>query len=117
MTLKGMNKIENQAFDADTFLGGHAILLGKHARANITPGLEIDNRNVQAKHSAAVAPIDEDLLFYLQSRALDKNTAVKIIVTGFLESILKRIEVETIREQIEEMVEFKFKEMVVIPTQ
>ena len=117
MTLKGMNKIENQAFNADTFLGGHAILLGKHARANIIPGLEIDNRNVQAKHSAAVAPIDEDLLFYLQSRALDKNTAVKIIVTGFLESILKRIEVETIREQIEEMVEFKFKEMVVVPTQ
>ena len=115
MTLKGMNKIEKQAFDADTFLGGHAILLGKHARANIIPGLEINNRNVQAKHSAAVAPIDEDLLFYLQSRSLDKETSVKIIVTGFLESILKRIEVETIREQIEEMVEFKFKEMSVAP--
>ena len=41
---------------------------------------------------------------------------MKIIVTGFLESILKRIEVETIREQIEEMVEFKFKEMSVAPT-
>ena len=111
MTLKGMNKIEKHAHDTDTFLGGHAILLGNKARANIIPGLEINNRNVKAKHSAAVAPIDEDLLFYMQSRSLDKNTAIKLIVTGFLESILKRIEVEAIKEQIAEMIKFKFDEM------
>ena len=111
MTLKGMNKIENQAHNADTFLGGHAILLGGEARANIIPGLEIDNRNVKAKHSAAVAPIDEDLLFYLQSRALDKGTSIRLIITGFLESIVKRIEIPSVKEQITEMIEFKFNNM------
>ncbi len=111
MTLKGMNKIEKKAHNTDTFLGGHAILLGNHARANIIPGLEIDNRHVKAKHSAAVAPIDDELLFYMQSRALDKETSTRLIITGFLESIVKRIPIESVREQINEMIEFKFKNM------
>ena len=113
MTLKGMNKIEKKAHDADTFLGGHAILLGNQARANIIPGLEIDNRNVKAKHLAAVAPIDDELLFYMQSRALDKETSTKLIITGFLESIVKRIPIESVREQINEMIEDKFEQMAI----
>ena len=112
MTLKGMNKIENKAQEADTFLGGHAMLLSNEARANIIPGLEIDNRNVKAKHSAAVAPIDDELLFYMQSRALDKQTSTKLIITGFLESIVKRIPIESVKEQIYEMIEVKFENMV-----
>lgn len=111
MTLKGMNKIEKQAHNSDTFLGGHAIILGNEARANIIPGLEINNRNVKAKHSAAVAPINEDLLFYLQSRSLNKDTSVKLILGGFLESILKRIEIPVIKEQIQEMIDYKLKDV------
>lgn len=112
MTLKGMNKIENKAYEADTFLGGHAMLLSSEARANIIPGLEIDNRNVKAKHSAAVAPIDDELLFYMQSRALDKQISTKLIITGFLESIVKRIPINSVKEQINEIIELKFENMV-----
>ena len=87
-SLKGMNRINEEASDSDTYLGGHALLLGDSARANVIPGLEIENRNVVAKHLAAVAPIDEDQIFYLNSRGLDRNDAIELIITGILEEII-----------------------------
>jgi len=108
MTLKGMNKIEEQARNSDTFLGGHAILLGNGARANVIPGLEIDTREVKAKHSAAVAQIDPDQIFYLRSRGLDEDSAIQLIVAGFLEPIVSRFQSEDLQEQLREVIRRKW---------
>lgn len=108
MTLKGMNKIEEQARDSDTYLGGHAILFGNGARANVIPGLEIYTRQVKAKHSAAVAQIDPDQIFYITSRGVDENSAIQLIVAGFLEPIVSRFQSEDLQEELREVIRMKW---------
>ena len=110
-SLKGMNRINEEASDSDTYLGGHALLLGDSARANVIPGLEIENRNVVAKHLAAVAPIDEDQIFYLNSRGLDRNDAIELIITGFLEEIISKIPSNSIQDELRSEVITKWRKL------
>lgn len=83
----GMIKIGKEAADTDAFLEAHSMILKKGCRSNNIPGLEIENNNVKATHSATVTQIDDEHLFYITSRGIRKEDAKKMIVLGFLESI------------------------------
>ncbi|MBI5147259.1 MAG: SufD family Fe-S cluster assembly protein [Thaumarchaeota archaeon] len=82
---KGMIKILETAPKSKSFLSGRSILLDKDAKSDAIPGLEILTNDVKATHSASVAQIDEEQIFYLGARCLDRSEAEKIIVEGFLE--------------------------------
>lgn len=97
-TLKGVIKIENVARNAHSFVGNHAILLSKEARADAVPALEIVTNEVAAKHSASVAQLDENQIFYLMSRGLSFKDAVWMIITGFLDPVVSQIPLEDVRE-------------------
>ena len=58
------------------------------------PGLDIDTNEVKATHSASVAQVDEEQVFYLMARGLPGDEAKKMIVIGFFEPVLSRIPVE-----------------------
>ena len=81
---KGMIRIEKDAHHAESYLSGHSILLDKGAKSDSIPGLEILTNDVKATHSASVAQMDEEQIFYLATRCLSKSDAQKIIVEGFL---------------------------------
>ncbi len=81
---KGMIRIEKDAHHAESYLSGHSILLDKGAKSDSIPGLEIFTNDVKATHSASVAQMDEEQIFYLATRCLSKSDAQKIIVEGFL---------------------------------
>ncbi len=82
--LKGKILIEKDAVGAEAFLRFKVLLLGENARAEVDPELEILCNQVKASHAASVGQIDEEQLFYLMSRGLSKQDAVKLIVEAFL---------------------------------
>lgn len=100
----GMIKIEKYANGANSFLDEHVMLLNPGARANTNPQLEIENNDVSSRHAASVAQIDENKLFYLQSRGANYKDARKLIVEGFLSSAIERIDNKEIREKTYELI-------------
>jgi FeS assembly protein SufD len=105
---KGMIKIVKGAKNSRSYLAHHAMLLERTARSDAIPGLEIDNNEVKATHSAAVAQIDEEQLFYLMSRGLPLDEARRAVVLGFFEPVLSRVPVEQTREGARFMIEGKW---------
>jgi len=105
---KGMIRISKNAINANAYLSEHAILLSKDAKADAIPGLEIDTNEVKATHSASVAPIDEDQIFYLWSRGIPEAEARKLIVLGFLEPAVQKVPLPKLRRIFRFMVEQKW---------
>ncbi|MGV8085709.1 MAG: SufD family Fe-S cluster assembly protein [Candidatus Bilamarchaeum sp.] len=98
--LDGMIKIEKNGGGAESFLTQNVILLNPKSHATANPELEIENNDVSSRHAASVAQIDEEKIFYLMSRGVSREEARKMIVSGFLEAIVEKIEDDEIRGQI-----------------
>jgi FeS assembly protein SufD len=105
---KGMIKIINAAKNSRSYLAHHAMLLERTAKSDAVPSLEIENNEVRATHSASVAQIDEEQLFYLQARGLSPDEAKKMVVLGFFEPVLSRVPIEQTREGARFMIEGKW---------
>jgi Fe-S cluster assembly protein SufB/Fe-S cluster assembly protein SufD len=105
---KGMIKIDEAAKNSRSYLAHHAMILERTARSDAIPGLEIYTNEVKATHSASVAQLDEEQLFYLMSRGIEIEEAKKMIVLGFFEPVLSRVPVEETREGARFMVEGKW---------
>ena len=105
---KGMIKIVNAAKNSKSYLAHHAMILERTAKSDGIPSLEIDNNEVRATHSASVAQIDEEQLFYLEARGLPFDEARKVIVLGFFEPVLSRVPIEQTREGARFMIEGKW---------
>lgn len=54
--------------------------------SNIYPNMYIDTKNVIANHSASISTVNEDYIFYLMSKGIDRKNAIKLILDGFLEN-------------------------------
>ena len=104
---KGMIKIDKNGKSAESYLAGHAILLDKGAKSDTIPGLEIETNEVRATHSASVAQIDENQIFYLMSRGLNNEEAKREIVSGFLEPLSRKMG-PTIRAWVNYLIENKW---------
>lgn len=105
---KGMIKIVNAAKNSRSYLAHHAMLLERTAKSDGVPSLEIENNEVRATHSASVAQIDEEQLFYLMARGLSPDEAKKMVVLGFFEPVLSRVPIEQTREGARFMIEGKW---------
>lgn len=83
--------IGKQAFNTESFLNDHALLLGVNSKTISMPNLRIQNNQVKASHGASIGSLDNEKLYYLQSRGFDKKEASELLVTGFLESTFNEI--------------------------
>jgi len=106
---KGMIRIKENAAKSNSFLSGRSILLDKDAKSDAIPGLEIFTNDVKATHSASVAQIDEEQIFYLKTRCLSKEEAERTIVEGFLEPLSRKMSFQ-IRAWIAHLIESKWDE-------
>ncbi len=88
---KGMIKIRKNAKASEAYLAGHAILLNKGSHSDAIPGLEIETNEVRATHAASVSQIDEEQIFYLMCRGLDRESAKREIVHGFVEPLSRKM--------------------------
>ena len=83
--LKGLIKIDKKANQVTDFLTAKILLLSDKARATVEPGLEIKSNEVRASHAATVAAIDEEQIYYLMSRGLERLESERLIADGFFQ--------------------------------
>ena len=108
LVFKGMIKICKDAKNSRAYLAEHGMILGKEARADAIPGLEIETNEVKATHSASVAQINQEQIFYLMSRGLPEDEAKRLIIVGFFEPIVERIPVPQVARRIRRIVQLKW---------
>ncbi len=96
----GLIKIDPSAQQTNSYLKNENLLLDKTARADSIPSLEIDANDVRASHGATVSQIDEEYIFYLQSRGIPRHTAVRMVVEGFFYKVFDRMYNERVREKL-----------------
>jgi FeS assembly protein SufD len=104
---KGMIRIGKDGKGTESYLAGHAILLDRGAKSDSIPGLEIETNEVKATHSASVAQIDENQIYYLMTRGLSREGAKREIVSGFLEPLSRKMG-PTIRAWVNYLIENKW---------
>ena len=96
----GMIKVAKHAIKTDGQMTNHNLLLGKVAEVDTKPQLEIYADDVKCSHGATVGRIDEEQLFYLQSRGIDKHAAQQMIIFAFAAELTEGIANDTIRERV-----------------
>ncbi|WP_448266654.1 Fe-S cluster assembly protein SufD [Nostoc sp. DSM 114159] len=74
------------------------LLLSSKARVDTKPQLEITADNVKCAHGATVSQLEDDEIFYLQSRGIDENDARKLLINAFAAEIINQIPVPSLRE-------------------
>ena len=96
----GLIKVAKDAQGTDAYQANRNLSLSDEAIARSIPQLEIEANEVRCTHGATVAPVEEEHLFYLMSRGIDRVTAQKLIVFGFFGEVLDRIRVSSVREEL-----------------
>ena len=74
------------------------LLLSSKARIDTKPQLEITADNVKCAHGATVSQLEDDEIFYLQSRGIDENDARKLLINAFAAEVINKIPVSSLRE-------------------
>jgi Fe-S cluster assembly protein SufD len=94
----GLIKVMKDAQGTDAYQANRNLVLSEDALARSIPQLEIEANEVRCTHGATVSPVEEEHLFYLMSRGIDRVTAQKLVVFGFFGDVLDRIRVPAVRE-------------------
>ncbi|MDX6606276.1 MAG: Fe-S cluster assembly protein SufD [Solirubrobacterales bacterium] len=97
---RGMIRVDPGAQQTDAFQESRNLLLSKSAHADAIPGLEIEANDVRCTHAAAVAQIDAEQLHYLRSHGLSNEQAKRLIIEGFLEALVERLEEGPVRAAV-----------------
>jgi Fe-S cluster assembly protein SufD len=97
----GLIRINTTAHQTESSQEQKNILLSDKAKADSDPKLEILNNDVvRCTHGAAVGPVDQEMVFYLESRGLDRSSAEQLIVEGFFQSTLAKLGLPAVEEAI-----------------
>jgi Fe-S cluster assembly protein SufD len=102
---RGMIRVEKDAQKTNAYQENRNLMLSEKAHADSIPGLEILANDVRCTHGATLGQVDREQLFYLMARGLSRAEAERLIVRGFFQDILDRIELEPVRETLGEALE------------
>jgi len=91
---RGLLKVHKGAFDVKSNVVCDALLLDNKARSDTYPYIEIDEDDVTVGHEASVSKVGEEQLFYLMSRGLSEEEATTMVVSGFIEPLVKELPME-----------------------
>jgi Fe-S cluster assembly protein SufD len=97
---RGMIKVDAGAQKTDGYQRNDNLLLSDQARADSIPGLEIEADDVRCTHGSTSGKVDEELIFYCQSRGFTRKEAARLIVAGFFQQIFDRITIDPVREAL-----------------
>lgn len=91
---RGLVKVNNDAKGCKSNVVCDALILDSESRSDTYPYIEVDENDVAIEHEASVSKIAEEQLFYLMSRGLSEAEASAMIVTGFIEPLVKELPME-----------------------
>jgi Fe-S cluster assembly protein SufD len=93
--------VRKGAHRADSHQSLRGLLAGPEAEIDVRPQLEIYTDDVKCNHGATTGKLDDQMLFYLLSRGIDRETAQGLLKWAFLEDVVSKISVPELRRQIE----------------
>ena len=96
----GRIRIERKAKGTDAYLENKNILLSNDAEVLGRPFLEIFDDDVKCTHAFSASLLEEDEIFYLRSRGIDKETAKKILLTSFAKKIINKVNKPSLKENL-----------------
>jgi Fe-S cluster assembly protein SufD len=102
---RGMIRVEPDAQKTNAYQENRNLMLSPTTHAVPIPGLEIMANDVRCTHGATVGRVDREQLFYLMARGLSRAEAERLIVRGFFEDVLARVELTPVREALAEALE------------
>ena len=103
----GLIIVDPDAQKTDAYQSNRNLMLSEEAEANSLPGLEIQANDVRCTHGATTSRVDPEQLYYLQSRGIPTKTARQLLVFGFFEQVLERLENDPLREALRNLIEIK----------
>lgn len=106
----GLIIVDPDAQKTDAYQSNRNLMLSDDAEANSLPGLEIQANDVRCTHGATSARIDREQEFYLESRGIPPSAAQELLVFGFFEEVLGKIENQQLHDRLSEIIRAKFKE-------
>jgi Fe-S cluster assembly protein SufD len=107
----GKMVVRESAPGADTEQSLKTLLTGSGAEASVRPQLEIYTDRVRAQHGATTGKLDEQMLFYLLSRGIDRRTAQTLLQWAFIEDAVSRVDCAQLRTDIEQLIAAQLNEV------
>ena len=107
LIFNGIGHIVHGARGAEAQQESRVLMLSTKARGDANPILLIDDNDVVAGHAASVGRVDEQKMYYLMSRGLDKKTAERLVIRGFLGPVLSALPSKEVRQILADMIERK----------
>lgn len=105
LTFNGIGHIIRGAKGADAQQESRVLMLSDKARSDANPILLIDENEVTAGHAASIGQVDPEDMYYLMSRGLDRATAERLVIRGFLGAVITEIPVKEVRDQMVAVIE------------
>jgi len=93
-TYRGLVKIAPRASGARNYTQCDSMLVGNRCSANTFPYIEVHNDSAEIEHEASTSKMNEEQIFYLQSRGLGKEDAINLIVNGFCKEVIRELPLE-----------------------
>ncbi len=103
-SFEGLIQIDPGAQQTHTYLQIHSMMLSPKARIDAIPSVLVSSDDVSASHGGTVGELDEAVIFYMQSRGLDRASAVRVIVEGFFEPLISELADEPLEEVVREKI-------------
>lgn len=107
----GLIYVAKGAVKTDSSQSNKSLLLSNRATVNSKPALEIYADDVKCSHNATVGQMDEESVYYLRSRGIDKKDAVRILTSGFANEIIDQFKIESARERVAVILSDKLSEI------
>jgi Fe-S cluster assembly protein SufD len=95
--------VQPEALQTNAYQLNKNLLLGRNCKVDTKPQLEIFADDVKCTHGATIGQLNEDEIFYLQTRSIPKEQAVKILSRGFIDDVLRTIEHNAICEKLNKL--------------
>jgi Fe-S cluster assembly protein SufD len=101
---EGVQDVGTDAWDTSSYQRENTLMLSDESEADASPKLIINNHDTEASHSATVGQIDQEDLFYMNARAIPQQTAENMLVEGFFVPVLEEVEVDELREDLQDRI-------------
>ncbi len=89
---EGLIHIVPNAQESHTYLQTHQMLLSQKAKGDAIPSLIVETDSVSASHGGTVGELDEDQIFYMMARGIPRSEAVRVLVEGYFEEVVQRLD-------------------------
>ncbi|SIS92313.1 Iron-regulated ABC transporter membrane component SufB [Roseivivax lentus] len=93
-TYRGLVSMHKKATNSRNYTQCDSLLIGDKCGAHTVPYIEVKNNSSRVEHEATTSKVDDDQMFYCQSRGMDEEEAVALIVNGFAKEVLQALPME-----------------------